>query len=60
MTLEAQIVLKELHEGMIGQHFVADITTKKIMDVSYWRPTLFKNIHEFCRSCDSYKKIGEL
>jgi hypothetical protein len=31
-TLEAQIVLKELHEGEIGGHFVADTITKKILD----------------------------
>jgi hypothetical protein len=51
-TLEARIVLKELHEGVVGRHFAANITLKKILDVGYWWPTLFKNIHEFCKSCD--------
>ncbi len=27
-TSEAQIVLKELHEGVVGGHFVVDIITK--------------------------------
>jgi hypothetical protein len=35
-TLEAQIVLKELHEGMVKGHFAENITTKKILDASYW------------------------
>jgi hypothetical protein len=30
------------------------------LDANYWWPTLFKDTHEFCRSCDSYKKIGGL
>jgi hypothetical protein len=39
---------------VVGRHFVVDITTKKIIDVIYWWPTLFKDIHEFCKSCDDY------
>jgi hypothetical protein len=34
-TLEAHIVLKELHEGMAKEHFVADIIIKKILNVGY-------------------------
>jgi len=58
-TLEAQIILKELH-GMERGHFVAYIIAKKILNVGYWWPTLFKDIHEFCRSCDSYYKTKRL
>jgi len=35
-TSKAHIVLKELHEGVVGRHFVANITTKKILDARYW------------------------
>jgi len=52
-TSKAQIILKELHEGMAGKHFVADITPKKILDVRYWWLTLFKDTHDFCIICDS-------
>jgi len=51
--------LKELH-GVVGRHFIADIITKKILDVGHWWPTLFKDIHDFCKSCDSRKKMGGL
>ncbi len=33
-TLEAQIVLQELHQGMVGGYF-AIITTKKFLDAGY-------------------------
>jgi len=52
-TSEAYIVLKELHERMARRYFFAYITTKKILDVGYWWPTLFKDIHDFCKSYDS-------
>jgi hypothetical protein len=52
-TLKAHIVLKELHERMVGGHFAIDINAKKILNVRYWKPTLFKDIHEFCKSCES-------
>jgi hypothetical protein len=51
---------KELHEGVVGGHFVANITTKKILGSSFWWPTLKKYIHEFCKSYDSYQKIRQL
>jgi hypothetical protein len=52
-TLKAQILLKKLYEGVGGRHFATDITTKKILDVGYWWPTLFKDTHDFCKSCYS-------
>ncbi len=58
--LETQIVLKELHEGVVGGHFVADIIAKKILDARYWWPTLFKDIHDFCRTYENCQKIGRL
>ncbi len=52
-TSETQIVLKELHERVAGKRFVADITTKKILNARYWWPTLFKDTHDFCKSCNN-------
>ncbi len=57
-NLEAQIILKELHERVVRGHFVAYIIAKKFLDVGYWWPTLFKDTHDFCKSCDSCQKIG--
>jgi hypothetical protein len=59
-TSKAQIVLKELCEKVARKYFATYITTKKKLDAGYWWPTLFKDTHEFCRSWDSYQKIGKL
>jgi hypothetical protein len=45
---------------MEGGHFVANITVKKILDGQYWWSNLFKDTHEFCKSCDNCQKIGGL
>ncbi len=46
-TSEAQIVLKELHEGVARGHFATNITTKKILDVKYWWPTSYDGCQKF-------------
>jgi hypothetical protein len=34
-TTKAQKMMKELHEGIVGGHFVTEITSKKILDARY-------------------------
>jgi hypothetical protein len=41
-------------------HFAIDITAKKIMDAGYWWASLFKDTHEFYRSCYNYERIRGL
>ncbi len=49
-----------LHEGVDGGYFVAYIIAKKILDVRYWWPILFKDTHDFYKSCHNYQKVGGL
>jgi hypothetical protein len=39
-TIEAQKVMKELHEGTVRRHFAIEITHKKILNVAYWWLTM--------------------
>ncbi len=45
-------LLYEFHDGFCGGHFVGRITVEKILQVGYYWPTLFKDAHDYCRSCD--------
>jgi len=44
--------LYEFHDGFCGGHFAGRITAEKILQASYYWPTLFKDAHDYCRSCD--------
>lgn len=46
---ETEIILRELHERVVKNHFVANKTTKKVLDVIYWWPKLFKDVVGFCK-----------
>jgi hypothetical protein len=52
-TIEAQMVMKKLHERPLGGHFVIEITRWKILDVGYWWPTMYKDVHDYCKYCDA-------
>ena len=43
-------VMKELHDGPVGGHFVGNTTAHKILRVGYYWPTLFKDAHTYARN----------
>jgi len=53
VTTKVQKVIKELHDGIVRGHFIIEITHKKSLDVGYFWPTIYKNVSEFCRSCNA-------
>ncbi len=59
-TMKAQKVMKELHEGTVGRHFATEITQKKILNVGYWWPTMYRYVSDFGRSCDACQHTGGL
>jgi hypothetical protein len=48
---DADKVLKELHDGPIGGHFMGNTTDQKIPRVGYYWPTLFRDAHTYARNC---------
>jgi hypothetical protein len=45
-------LLYEFHDEFCGGHFAGRIIAEKILQASYYWPTLFKDAHDYCRSCD--------
>jgi len=43
--------LKYLQDGPIGGHYAGDTTTHKVMQASYYYPTLFKDVHAYVHKC---------
>jgi len=52
--------MKELHEGPSGGHFAMKITQRKILDAKYWWPTMYRDVHDYCKSCDACQKTRRL
>ena len=50
-----QRVLKELHDRPVGDHYIVETTTHKIILDGYYWPTLFKDCHAYARNFKTYQ-----
>ena len=57
---QAQLILQELHKGNAGSHFSQNITVRKVLDVGYWWPTLYKDTYKYCQTCHECQRTGGL
>jgi hypothetical protein len=48
--------MKELHEGSKRGHFATKITQRKILDVRYRWPTMYRDVHDYYKSCDACQR----
>lgn len=55
---QAQYVLRELHEGVCGGHFLAKTTTHKILNAGYYWLQVFKDCHTYIRKCEACQNIS--
>jgi len=53
-------MMRELHEGPLRGHFAAKITERKILDVGYWWPIVYKVVHDYCRYWNACRKTRGL
>ena len=51
-------ILQKMHEEACGGHFSHDIMLRKILLTSFSWPTIHKDIHAWCRSCDACQRTG--
>nr|GEV62008.1 reverse transcriptase domain-containing protein [Tanacetum cinerariifolium] len=57
---EAFDILKACHEGPTGGHHGANLTTKKVFDVGFFWPTIYRDAHSMIKSCDTCQKQGKI
>nr|GEW46883.1 reverse transcriptase domain-containing protein [Tanacetum cinerariifolium] len=53
-------ILKACHEGPTGGHHAANFTAKKVFDVGFFWPTIYRDAHNLVKSCDSYQRQGKI
>nr|GEZ57610.1 reverse transcriptase domain-containing protein [Tanacetum cinerariifolium] len=57
---KAYDILKSCHEGPIGGHQGANFTAKKVFDVGFFWPTIYKDAHDLVKSCDSCQRQAKI
>ncbi|RVW20409.1 Retrovirus-related Pol polyprotein from transposon opus [Vitis vinifera] len=57
---EQQGILSHCHESACGGHFASQKTTMKVLQSGFSWPSLFKDAHTMCRSCDDMPKAWEV
>nr|GFA56509.1 reverse transcriptase domain-containing protein [Tanacetum cinerariifolium] len=56
---EALDILEACHNGPTGGHHGANLIAKKVFDVGFFWPTIYKDAHEFVKNCDSCQRQGK-
>ncbi|RVW63902.1 Retrovirus-related Pol polyprotein from transposon 17.6 [Vitis vinifera] len=57
---EQQGILNHCHENACGGHFASQKTAMKVLQSRFTWPSLFKDAHIMCRSCDRCQRLGKL
>nr|GEY81552.1 hypothetical protein [Tanacetum cinerariifolium] len=57
---EAYDIIKACHEGPTGGHHGVNFTVKKVFDVSFFWPTIYKDAHNLVKSCDICQRQGKI
>ncbi|RVW59031.1 Retrovirus-related Pol polyprotein from transposon 17.6 [Vitis vinifera] len=57
---EQQGILSHCHENACGGHFASHKTAMKVLQSGFTWPSLFKDAHIMCRSCDRCQRLGKL
>nr|GEV78027.1 DNA-directed DNA polymerase [Tanacetum cinerariifolium] len=57
---EAYDILKACHEGPIGGHHGANFTAKKVFDVGFFWPTIYRDAYDLVKSCDICQRQGKI
>ncbi|GJU68150.1 reverse transcriptase domain-containing protein [Tanacetum coccineum] len=57
---EALEILKACHEGPTGGHHSANLTARKVFDVGFFWPTIYRDAYTMIKSCDTCQRQGKI
>nr|GEZ15083.1 reverse transcriptase domain-containing protein [Tanacetum cinerariifolium] len=57
---EALEILEACHNGPTEGHHGANLTAKRVFDVGFFWPTIYKDAHELVKHCDSCQRQGKI
>nr|GEV34321.1 hypothetical protein [Tanacetum cinerariifolium] len=56
---EAFDILKACHEGSTGGHHGANLTAKKVFDVGFFWPSIYRDAHDMIKTCDTFYYLSK-
>nr|GEZ70087.1 reverse transcriptase domain-containing protein [Tanacetum cinerariifolium] len=57
---EAVVILKACHNGPTGGHYGASYTAKKVFYSGFYWPSIYKDVFELVKHCDSCQRQGKV
>ena len=57
---EADYVMKEVHEGICGNHSRAQSLVQKLIRAEYYWPTMLKDAQAYVKTCDKCQRFSNL
>ncbi|GKA06384.1 reverse transcriptase domain-containing protein [Tanacetum coccineum] len=57
---EAIDILIACHSGPTRGHYVANYTAKKVFDLGFYWPTVYRDAHDLVTRCDTYQRQGKI
>jgi len=57
---EFRSILSFCHDQACGGHFSGKKTAAKILQCGFYWPTLFRDAHVYCQSCDHCQRLGKI
>ncbi|WJZ95596.1 hypothetical protein VitviT2T_014355 [Vitis vinifera] len=57
---EQQGILSHCHENACRGHFASQKTAMRVLQSGFYWPSLFKDAHTMCKSCDRCQRVGKL
>ena len=57
---EADYVMREVHEGICGNHSGAQSLVHKLIRAGYYWPTMMKNAQAYVKACDKCQRFNNL
>nr|GEV88414.1 reverse transcriptase domain-containing protein [Tanacetum cinerariifolium] len=57
---EAVDILTACHSGPTGRQYGANYTAKKVFDLGFYWPTIYKDAFELVKNCDSCQRQGKI
>ena len=55
---DSKRILREMHLGVCGGHYMAKTTAHKVMRAGFWWPNLFKDAQLLVRHCDPCQRFA--